>query len=178
MSLMAALRAASLANMTMPAGRFFKPTEAFWSALKAAVDQGIHFIDCGAGSGELIDEARARGIPLAGVDICKREGQSEAVIQGDATMITWSPKLWPLLCRPSYDGFANEIVDHARSQGATTWFICKPSSFQRHLAGYPTKKHDSVVGLEDDRLYIIKPRSPEAERKRRHRRSFKYLKDL
>lgn len=157
MSSLAALRSVHMMSMVLPAGRFFKPRELFWSLLLEEIKKGITFVECGSGSGELLDEAHERHIEIAGFDICKREGQSRRVCHGDATQLHWGPTRWPLICRPSHDGFANEIVEAARECGATTWFITKPENYDRDLSFYHTKKLASNVGHERERLWAISP---------------------
>lgn len=157
MSALAALRSLAYMGLELPALRFFTPTDIFWSMLRHEMNSGVTFVECGSGNGDLLDEAADHGFELEGWDPIKREGQSKRVIQGDATELNWGPKVWPLICRPSHDGFANEIVEKARSQGATTWFITLPRNYERSLSEYMTYRLATNIGVEGERLWAIRP---------------------
>jgi hypothetical protein len=142
----------------LPEGRFFTPKPAFWDYLKTL--RGIRIIECGAGSGDLISEAEQHGLAITANDICRRPGQDPRVRSDDATALDWSPTLWPLICRPSHDGWANEVADRAQTQGSYTLWVGLPRNFEKDLSCYgpKCKLFRDDVGEDGERLYIIKPK--------------------
>lgn len=145
-------------QLVLPEGRFFVPTQVFWDYMKTLT--GISIIECGAGNGALIAEAEQHGLAFMANDICRRPDQDRRVQQMDATGLDWSERRWPLICRPSHDGWANEVADRAQTQGAYTLWVGLPRNFEKDLACYgpKCKLFRDAVGQDGERLYIIKPK--------------------
>lgn len=146
--------------ITMPANRFFTPLPAFWQVMlelvieKRTAGIDLKFMDCGCGAGELISEASDRGIQLVGCDLLDRDGQSEQVLQLDATRIRWAHNYWPLICRPNHDGWASEVISNAREQGACAIYVGLPRNYSQDVAGLGMKVLQRKVGREGETLYI------------------------
>ena len=141
-------------NMTLPSGSFFEPNEKFWAAFEAY--KHLKLIDCGCGSGELLEAAIQRGFNMKGVDILRREKQSSKVMQADATLLPWSETQWPLICRPSHDGWANDVADKALIHGAHVLWVGKPNNYEvDSLCEYKTRALARNVGSDKETLYLL-----------------------
>lgn len=155
---MQAMRAIRLASVELPSHSFFTPTEEFWRLIKQKHDALIRFFECGAGMGRVLDQAKERGLHMEGCDISYRPGQSDLVSRCDATRLTiFNPFLWPLVCRPSHDGWIDEVAKTARVRGANMLYAGLPSNYDRDIRHYRTVKLNVVpVGIEGESLYLIK----------------------
>lgn len=160
MQFMQELRNRTMGTITLPPGRFFTPKPVFWDILKAFVDgerslgNTLTFMDCGCGTGDLIKEAQAHDIVVAGCDVQKRDGQLAEVLALDATMLRWRFDYWPLICRPDHSGWAEDVVANAITQGARAIYIGKPSNYHRDVGGLPIKRFARDVGEEGETMYI------------------------
>jgi hypothetical protein len=145
-----------LSSVSLPAQRFFEPLPCFWDKLNEAVPQGVQLVDSGCGTGALIDEAFAAGRSLIGIDIAARDVQHEAVVRANAITYNWSAEVWPLVCRPSHDGWAYETMIAARKRGAAYLYVGLPSNYLIDL-GYVRSVCFGVVGVEGEKLYFVRP---------------------
>lgn len=151
------IRRHALSNLTMPAGRFFTPLPLFWY-LMSCFSRQVKFIDCGCGDGSLLIEAREHEIPIVrAVDLAHREGQLPEVEKVDATELEWSPYLWPLLCRPSHDGWAQEVMENARKQQSSTIYVGLPSNYHRDVFRHAVRMAKGPVGQDGERMYLLRP---------------------
>lgn len=155
-TLMQQLRQQAYATMQMPINRFFTPVPYFWELLR--LWPGVSFVDCGCGDGSLIGESIKNGLRIKGCDIATRDGQDRRVTQMDATTLSWSAKRWPLICRPSHDGWTAEVIDAARRQGAHSLYVGLSRNFQQDIGCFAgARKSQLPVGEEGEWLYVIKP---------------------
>lgn len=160
MQAMQRLRDQAFGSVVLPPGRFFTPRPVFWDILKAFVDgerglgRTLTFMDCGAGSGDLIQEAAQREIQLVGCDVMRRDGQSSAVMNIDATSIRWNEQYWPIICRPDHSGWAADVVSNAILQGARAIYISKPYNYHQDVGGLPIKRFARHVGEAGETMYI------------------------
>lgn len=154
------MRAAALMGTTLPSHAFFHPTEDFWSMvhkLRFNAHRQVELVDCGCGIGLTLKEAEKRKIPMRGVDLAKRKGQHPAVEQLDATILSWGPNNWPLICRPDGSGWHHDVVVRARAQGASIIYVGVARNYERDLSMYKTRRLKGVFGEEDERAWIIRP---------------------
>ncbi len=160
LQLMQELRNRTMGLLTLPDNRFFTPKPVFWDMLKAFVDgerslgNRLTFMDCGCGAGDLIKEAQAHDLTIAGCDVQKRERQEAGVLTLDATQIRWRFDYWPLICRPDHSGWAEDVVSNAILQGARAIYVGKPSNYHRDVGGLPIKRFVRNVGEEGETMYI------------------------
>jgi hypothetical protein len=115
------------------------------------------YVDCGAGNGQLVDEAVKLGYQMIGLDIAYREDQSSRVQLVDCTTFPFSPGLWPIICRPSHDGFCLETVQHALSRGAGVIYVGLPSNTEQDLQEtvQHVKEEYTEVGFDGEVLLIL-----------------------
>ena len=103
----------------MPRQRFFTPNQGFWEEMESLKSGFDMIIDCGTGNGELPDEAMARGIIMAGIDIMPRDGNGPCEVQIiPAHKMPYSSKVWALVCRPNHSGWCNLLQKQAQHDGA------------------------------------------------------------
>lgn len=152
-----AMRTVALMGTTLPSHTFFTPEEPFWRMLKAYTDHGIEVTDCGCGVGLTLKEAEQRDIPLRGVDLANRKGQHAKVEQLDATMLSWGPLRWPLICRPDGSGWCHDVIVNARQQGACAIYVGVSRNYERDLSMFRTTRLPGVFGEEGERAWIIRP---------------------
>lgn len=131
------LRNQALARVQMPSHRFFVPTENFYAAL--AEFKHLKFIDAGTGSGQLPDEACARGFKMLGLDLVSRPGQSKNVKFQEAESYPYSELEWLLMCRPDHSGWVYDTLETALARGAGAFYVSKPENLARDLEGYATR---------------------------------------
>lgn len=162
-----AQRAFRPSAVTLPNQRFFTPTDSFWQFL--AEHQHIDIVDCGTGKGDLLEEARSRGLKLRGVDWLPREGQSELVELMDANDITWSPTRWPMICRPDHGGWAFDVLQIAKQLGAAGFYIGLGHNYYTDINGLHSSRQKGVYGVEGERLYVMPP-SKKSSRSRTNRK--------
>lgn len=151
------LRERVLADMCMPAARFFTPRARFWNLLHELVKEhpNLVFLDCGTGMGDLPREAGERGLRMLGVDHVDREGQDQKVLRMDARFCRFGPLVWPLMCRPSHEGWAYEVAKAGLAAGATVLYAGKPENVSRDIpSGYTSLGRN--VGAEGESLYQLR----------------------
>lgn len=141
---------------TLPKLQWFEPTPTFWHTM----DQwrtDIAFVDAGCGLGNLTREAKKRGFDMMAVDICKRVGQVRSVMLMDACVMPYTRNLWPILCRPSHDGWAYGCISRALEMGASALYVSLPHNAERDLDDLQSKVSLQVtnVGAEGETLYLI-----------------------
>lgn len=151
------MRAAILMDATLPSHAFLHPEERFWEMLKAYTSQGIELVDCGCGIGLTLQGAEERGIPLRGVDLAYRMGQHCSVERVDATMLSWGPHRWPLICRPDSSGWCHTVIQQARRQGASTIYVGVSRNYERDLSMFRTTRLTGVYGEDGERAWIVRP---------------------
>lgn len=140
----------------LPNQRFFTPRGRFWRVLREVVPGDVDLVDAGCGRGDLIVEGAALAFDLIGIDISPREGQNSRVVLCDAVEYDWGPFVWPLICRPSHDGWVADTVSAARKAGATVLYVSTQQNYKRDL-GRIRSKCLGIVGLEGERMYLIPP---------------------
>lgn len=156
MRAMQTIRDRVLGSIVLPPGRFFTPKPAFWEAMKelTAGVTGLAIMDCGCGTGDLIQEGHDHGLHIMGCDTMKRDGQSVRVVSLDATKIRWAHNYWPLICRPDHSGWATDVVSNAILQGARAIYVSKPSNFHRDVGGMAIKRFARNVGEDGETMYV------------------------
>lgn len=140
----------------LPSHRFFTPLPEFWKVLDLVAPPGVQLVDTGCGMGYLIGEAEPHGRRLVGIDIGTRVGQDPRVRREDALSYPWAPDMWPLICRPSHDGWAYDTMRLARQRGAAVLYVGLPRNYERDLGSVRSKRY-GVVGEEGERLYVVEP---------------------
>ena len=143
----------------LPSQRFFTPTPDFWALLDQVAPPGIQVVDSGCGMGDLIGEAEQHGRHLLGIDVGYRQGQDRRVKRENAIYYPWSPEVWPMMCRPSHDGWAYYTMQNARKRGATVLYVGLPKNYDRDF-GRVRSTCLGVVGEEGERLYVMQPYKP------------------
>lgn len=159
MNLDAIIRAHAYASPVLfglPSHRFFTPLPCFWEKLKAVVPDSVQLVDSGCGMGDLIGEAEKVGRILKGIDVGFREGQDRRVQREDAITYDWTPETWPMMCRPSHDGWAYYTMQNARKRGSAVLYVGLPRNYDRDLGRVRSKCY-GVVGEEGEKLYVIDP---------------------
>jgi hypothetical protein len=142
--------------------RWFTPDAQFWSNLAAlAVRNGrpITFIDCGTGMGHLPYEAQEKGFSMIGIDIGRRDSGHPVAIT-DAIDFPFSPVVWPIICRPCHDGFAEVTFENARKAGAGCIYVGLKKNVVSDLGGQRRHFREmfSTVGAEGERMWFAAPR--------------------
>lgn len=142
-------------GMDLPPGRFFTPRYRFWDVLKRLPPK--MYVDCGAGNGQLVDEAVKLGYQMIGLDIAYREDQSSRVQLVDCTRFPFAPGLWPIICRPSHDGFCIETITHAFSRGAGAIYVGLSRNIEQDLQETVrhVKEEYTEVGFDGEVLLIL-----------------------
>ena len=142
-------------GMELPPGRFFTPRYRFWDVLKLLPPK--MYVDCGAGNGQLVDEAVKLGYQMIGLDIAYREDQSSRVQLVDCTTFPFSPGLWPIICRPSHDGFCADTIAHALCRGANAIYVGLSQNIEQDLQETQrhVKEEYTEVGFDGEVLLIL-----------------------
>jgi hypothetical protein len=147
---------ASLMMVGLPSQRFFTPLDSFWPLLDSLVPANVQLVDSGCGMGDLIGEAELHGRGLIGIDVGYREGQDARIQQADAVSYPWDSTTWPMICRPSHDGWAFYTMQKARKAGAAVLYVGLPKNYQRDF-GHVRSTCYGIVGEEGERLYVMQP---------------------
>ena len=135
---------------------WFTPTQRFWDWLTEIERRGIKLVDCGTGTGHLLDAALEKGFTcLSAVDCLVYPNQSALVIKTDARDIVWSPTKWPLMCRPTHGGWVKEVVRRAHHFGAHAHYIGLTKNYLTDLDGTRNVREPGVFGLEGEVCYSI-----------------------
>lgn len=157
------LKAATLLGTTMPALAFFKPTDRFWTALRCLpVPKDGGLVDVGTGMGHVPEAAQTKGLQyrVAGIDLCHRPGQWRGVLHADGRKFIWTEACWPLICRPSHDGWCEDVLVAALEHGAGAVYVGKNKGVRNDL-GTLFKQHTlwwPNVGEEREGMWFFKPR--------------------
>lgn len=154
---------ARMASVALPGQRFFTPLPEFWDRLNEVAPAGVQLVDTGCGRGDLLGEAEAMGRELIGIDVASRTGQDSRVLMRNAITYPWSAATWPMLCRPSHDGWAAEVMKVARQAGAIVLYVGLPKNYRQDLGRVRSVNH-GIVGAEGERLYVIAPYRPRMEK--------------
>jgi hypothetical protein len=157
-SLLRELKAQALSGLRLPAGRFFTPTPVFFEALTA---YHVDYIDAGCGSGDTTVESNAAGLHMTGVDIAERDGERPGILHIDALDMPYSPDMWPVICRPSHDGWAEDVAEKALLSGAHVFYA---GFAKNHAEDLGRLKHFIVrrwkkAGRSDEGLVLLSPDS-------------------
>lgn len=150
------MRRLALMQTELPAQRFFTPTDAFWHFI-GVHHQKVELIECGSGTGYVLEEAARRGLRLRGVDLASRRGQSPLVEKLDATQLEWSPTRWPIICRPDHGGWATDVLHKARASHSHGWYVGLSRNYMRDLEGLRTQRQVGTFGEEGEKMYWIRP---------------------
>jgi hypothetical protein len=148
--------ASGLFDMSLPGNRFFRPLPRFWEALDEVVPRDVQLVDAGCGRGDLLREAAQVGRALLGIDVSSREGQDPRVLPLDAIRFKWNKRIWPMMCRPSHDGWAHLTMQAARKAGAGVLYVGLPKNYEVDLGSVRSTSH-GIVGKEGERLYLLEP---------------------
>lgn len=162
------MRRLALGQLELPSQRFFTPTDAFWHFI-GIHHQKVELIECGSGTGYVLEEAARRGLRLRGVDLASRLGQSSIVEKLDATQLPWSPTCWPIICRPDHSGWATEVLRKARASHASGWYVGLSRNYTRDLEGLRTQRQVGTFGEDGEKLYWIPPPVIQKQPTRRNR---------
>ena len=130
-SFMQQLRTDALYMKVLPGGRFFTPTDKFWKILSDYKE--INFVDAGCGSGDTTREALEKGFNMTAVDLCIRPDQFSHVLFVDAATFPYSEKYWPVICRPSHDGFCYDTIRLALEKNAKCFYVGLISNIESDL---------------------------------------------
>lgn len=154
----ASLRELAIArgSVVLPSQEFFRPTENFWLGLASIIPPGVKLIDCGTGMGHVPKAARERGVDIDGVDLLRREGQDPSTLLMDALDIHWSPRIWPLLCRPSHGAMPHTVASSALRAGAGCLYAGLPKNLRRDL-GKSARLLKRAAGEDGESLYYLCP---------------------
>ncbi len=155
-----AMRTEHASRMTLPSQVFFTPTERFWECITPWITHHrIELVDCGCGMGILIEKAKQRKLKIRGVDYVKRPGQHKEVERTNVTDLSWSDTKWPLICRPSHDGWCEDVIRKAQDDGAMSIYVGLPKNYETDIGMFQTKKvfGSKPVGVEGEQLYLIAP---------------------
>lgn len=143
-------------RLELPPGQFFTPNESFWLHLR--LQPAVKYIECGAGNGYTTVQALQRGLDMSAVDIAYREDTDNVVLMVDATLdiLPWSPRCWPLICRPSHGGWAGHVMSNAIRRGASTLYV----GLERNVCidipdAFRTTLVATDVGLEGESMYVV-----------------------
>lgn len=148
--------ASDLFGVTLPANRFFTPLPCFWDVLDTVVPGEVQLVDAGCGKGDLLQEASQVGRSLIGIDVALRDGQDPRVLQKNAIRFGWNERMWPMMCRPSHDGWAYLTMQAARRCGACVLYVGLPKNYKVDLGSARSTCY-GVVGEEGERLYLLRP---------------------
>lgn len=159
MNIEALIRAHAYASplpFDLPSHRFFTPLPCFWEKLDVLVPADVQLVDSGCGMGDLLREAETVGRTLIGIDVGYRTGQDARIQRKDAIAYAWSKSVWPMMCRPSHDGWAYYTMQNARKRGAAVLYVGLPTNYERDFGGARSVCH-GVVGEEGEHLYVMQP---------------------
>jgi hypothetical protein len=142
--------------------RWFRPDVQFWvhlSYLRSTMP-GVALVDCGTGSADLPREATAKGFAMIGVDLQRRSGENPILI-ADSIDFPFSPTVWPIICRPCHDGFAELTFENAFKAGAGGIYVGLTKNVENDLGDQRRrfKCMLGTVGEEGERLWFAKPRA-------------------
>ena len=146
----------STGAFTAPDLRWFTPTPVFWEVMKelAATNNLSHFVDVGTGRGDLPREAKEFDVPMIGIDIQDCPQNPEVQCRSAGSM-SWSPTIWPLVCRPCHNGFQHALRLRAVAHGASMIYV----GFRKNLSRDAGSQHYSRcvrnVGVEGESLYVF-----------------------
>lgn len=149
----------AFASLTMPAGRFFTPTEAFWALFDRPGWRDRKWVDAGAGSGELTEEALARGLDMMAVDPHPRDGQAACVHRLSALALPYNRHIWALICRPDHGHWCAELIDKVRFSESTAFYVGNECNLERDLDEHVASAVLVVapVGLQGEGIWQIGP---------------------
>ncbi len=148
--------ASGLFGLSLPANRFFTPLPRFWDVLNDVVPHEVQLVDAGCGQGDLLREADQVGRTLIGIDVTPRDDQDPRVLLLDAIRFRWNKRIWPMMCRPSHDGWAYLTMRAARKAGAGVLYVGLPKNYAVDLGSVRSTSH-GIVGEEGERLYLLEP---------------------
>jgi hypothetical protein len=150
---------ALLAEFEMPGGRFFVPTAAFFAWLDTPAHRALHWVEAGAGSGELAQDLLDRGFRLTAVDVAPREGQLPCVERLDARDLPYSRTRWALVCRPNHNGWTEDLIDRVNADGGTLVYISKAENVEDDLGEAYARavRAATGVGEADEELWVVAP---------------------
>lgn len=142
-------------NMVLPHLRFFTAKPKFFEVLKSS--KGIRYIEAGCGVGHTTHEANAQGIAMLGIDLSEREGQLEGILPLDAVNFAYNETIWPVICRPNHNGWAEDCITAALKKGASAFYVSKPSNVHQDLGPLMRKiiRKWAKVGEEGETMYLI-----------------------
>lgn len=148
-----ALKAEAVAHMPVSV-RFFTPNETFWLSLEQF--KHIDLIDCGTGLALLPVEAKAKGFNMLGIDLAIQVGDT-ASIRMDAIDYKFGYRTWPIICRPSHDGWCDEVIRNAKRSKASALYVGLRKNLTHDCYGHvrSAKRIASNVGEEGESLWRL-----------------------
>jgi len=168
MNVLAELRRTIGYGALLPSQRFFTAKPEFFDILKGLEGPKV-FIEAGCGMGDTTTQAKARGLQMIGVDVAYRAGQADHVLMLDATIFTYAPTTWLLMCRPNHDGWSYDAAERALQMGASVLYVGFAKNHRQdlgRLAQFITKRWP-VVGDEGERMVLLDAEAYRAPRKKR-----------
>ena len=140
---------------TAPDLRWFTPLPAFWDVLKSIVAEHRveQFVDVGTGRGDLPREAKEFGVPMLGIDI-QECPQNPEVQCRSASSMTWSPTIWPIVCRPCHNGFPYAVRRSAMLRAAGFIYVGFRKNLSRDVGSQHYARCVSKIGAEGESLYL------------------------
>ena len=152
-----ALRNETMSNMMLGALRFFTPNDSFFEALEPY--KHLRIVDAGTGTGDLPEEAMARGFSMIGLDLVPRKGQSASVLPMEAESFPYDKDNWLMMCRPDHSGWVYDTLEIALRRGAGAFYVGLEDNFERDLGEYldqVAKRWDNV-GESGEHMLLFLP---------------------
>ena len=77
----------------------------------------------------------------------------------DATRFKYTPACWPVICRPSHDGWCFDTIEAALEQGAHALYVGLPKNRQTDTGRYYRRVHKTwkKVGAEGESMRMYAP---------------------
>jgi len=146
-------------GLTLPPSQHFFSTERFWEILKEYADDGVMFIDCGAGSGHTCGQSGKYGIKMSGCDIFKRDQHDiDNFIQPmPAHRMPYSEILWALVCRPDHSGWVEHLFQHTRDKDCGFIYVGHEEKVLFDVGDSDWDRMHKNVGNDNEIMFIWLP---------------------
>lgn len=111
----------------LPNQRFFTPLDIFWEELSKF--EKVSFVDCGAGNGQLMSEAKNKGILMSGCDLYSRDDVEWGLVKIiPAHKIPFNQEVLALVCRPDHGGWCEDLVMTVLDKGSSFIYVGLPEN--------------------------------------------------
>lgn len=143
----------------LPAMVFFKPTQEFLDFVYYFEGEHRGIVEIGAGNGHLSKILAERGLKVLAIDIIERENSEFPVVLLDATTMSYSPLMLPIVARPCHGEWVELAIRKAFAGGVKNFiYVGLEKNFETDLPdsmGFNRRVYDFKAGQDGEKVVLL-----------------------